>query len=144
MSIPAPPRPATPKAKDAFFQEMLAASKVRRHRKSSTQRMIDGETGPPMTGVLNYPFSTSQRLYLSDFRAMASSTVTHPFVTTTVASAGSIPFNILSGSAFDDDKIAGCPNWRSETTREYVPRSIAQARATLPTGVRSECVQFLS
>ena len=138
-NTPAPPRPATPQA----IQHFLDAAKRRRHHKSVTNRMIDGDTGPPMVGVIHYPYSTSQRLYLSDFRAMAAGTVTHPFVKTTVAGASSIPFDVLSGSAFDDDKVNGAKLWQSESFREFVPRSITASKTILATGVRSECVQFL-
>ena len=94
-------------------------------------------------GVIKYPYSTAQKLYLNDFRAISAGQVTHPYVNTTTAGAGSIPFNILSGSNFDDDKVNGAKNWHSESFREFVPMSLTASAKVQGTGVRSECVQFL-
>ena len=97
-----------------------------------------------MMGVVKYPYSQTQRLYLDDFRAMVSSTISHPFVTTALAGSGSVPFNLLSGSNFDDDKLGGTRSkWISEQERSYTWKDFYVAKKALGVGVRSECVQFL-
>ncbi len=107
------------------------------------QRTIDGEFGPVMTGVVHYPSSQSQRLYMSDFRSICAGTITHPFVTTTLAGAGSLPHNILSGSNYDDDKVNKNANWVSEQQREFTRPSLTASAKVTPVGVRAECMQFL-
>ena len=73
---------------------------------------------------------------------MASNTITHPFVLSTVAGHGSIPHNILGGSNFDDDKLGGIKaKWVTETERAFDKKPMHTK--VLATGVRSECVQFL-
>ena len=53
--------------------------------------------------------------------------------------------HLLAGSNFDDDRMGGIEKkWRSEYRREYLQKSIIEAKSTLATGVRSECVQFLA
>ena len=114
-----------------------------------TKEMIYGCSldypGPPMDGVIAYPYTTSQKLYRDDFETMIAAVITHPFCRTTVANASSLPHDILAGSAFDDGRAGGISKlWTSEATREFVPRSYIASKAAKPTGVRSECVQFLS
>ena len=60
--------------------------------------MIDGDLGPPMTGVTTYPYSRAQTPYLSDFRAVVAGSLTHPFMATTAFNAASSPHDILSGA----------------------------------------------
>ena len=114
-------------------------------RKSLAQKNIDGEYGPEMIGVTTYPYSRSQRQYLTDFRVLVAGTITHPFMATTGFNVGSVPHDLLAGSNFDDDRMGGIEKkWRSEYRREYLQKSIIEAKSTLATGVRSECVQFLA
>ena len=40
------------------------------------QKLIDGDTGPPMIGVSTYPYSVAQKLYKDDFEQMVASTIT--------------------------------------------------------------------
>jgi len=113
------------------------------HGKSLTQKTIDGEYGPAMTGVTSYPYSRNQLLYLTDFRVLVANTITHPFMATTGFNTSSTPHDLLAGSAFDDDRMGGIARkWRSETKRQY---SVTDARGriveskTRPScGVRSE------
>ena len=140
--IPTPPRPQTPQAIEAFIAERAPKPTFNFARKSAMQRSIDGELGPKMTGVIHYPYSTSQRIYLSDFRAMVAGSVTHPYATTALHGSGSIPHNILSGSNFDDDRVCGNPLWHSEQERAYPRKSLIYSKTLLATGVRSECTQF--
>ena len=83
--------------------------------------MINGDLGdPPMVGVLYYPFNNNQKLYIDDFRAQATNTVTHPYVNSTTAGYGSSPHNLLSGSAFDDDKCGGMKAKWTMSSRNHV------------------------
>ncbi len=106
---------------------------------SKAQRTIDGQFGPVQTGVVRYPYSTPERLYKSDFRAIVSNRLTHPYCLTAKAGAGSIPFNILSGSNYDDDKVNAAANWVSEQERSYTVKSLTIGKSIEPTGVRTEC-----
>lgn len=136
--VPALARPATPEDIRKFVTES-------RYGRSVSQRTIDGELGPaPMTGVIHYPYSQSQKLYLSDFRAMVSNTITHPFVKSCVAGFGSVPHHLLAGSNFDDAGLGGVKKtWVTETERSFTPQSLVATKSIKATGVRSECVQFL-
>ena len=139
-----PSTPPTSENVSGFIDRILAGPDPRGYMEP-VQRQIIGDIGPaPMIGVIKYPYSTSQKIYLDDFRAMASNTITHPFVLSTVAGHGSIPHNILGGSNFDDDKLGGIKaKWVTETERSYVPMDLVTGTKILATGVRSECVQFL-
>ena len=106
---------------------------------SKAQRTIDGQYGPEQLGVVRYPYSTSERLYKNDFRAIVSNRLTHPYCLTCKKGAGSIPFNILSGSNFDDDKVNAAANWISEQERSYVLKSLTAGKSIEPTGIRTEC-----
>ena len=66
--------------------------------KSAMQAAIDGETGPPMTGVTTYPYARYQTPYMNDFRALIANTVTHPFMATTAFNAASCPHDVLRGA----------------------------------------------
>jgi len=131
-------------ATERFFDEMYA-----RHKsdgsKTITQRMIDGELGPcaPMDGVKRYPYTAGMRLYQEEFSALVCSTITHPYVTTSVNNSESIPFDVLSGMAYDDATLSGLKTWVSESERSFVPKDLKAAKNANGVGVRSECVQFL-
>ena len=112
--------------------------------KSASQKMIDGDLGPPMVGVTTYPYTRSQREYLEDFQSLVASTITHPYMATTAFNRSSCPHDILYGSNFDDDRLGGMKKkWTSESRRAYVEKSIVASKKALGSGVRSECVQFL-
>ena len=84
---------------------------------SMAKRLIYGDLGPPMVGVINYPYTASMRLYHDDFECMVMSTVDHPFTTTTVANAPSIPHHPLSGMNFDDASLGGVKKtWVTEVS----------------------------
>jgi hypothetical protein len=140
-----PSVPPTPENINSYIEEKERRRKLFEsdRGRSRLQRTIDGEFGPPMTGVLHYPFSQAQRLYLEDFRSVVAGTITHPFVTTTRPGAGSLPHNILSGSNYDDDKVNKNANWVSEQQREYVSKDLTAAAKINAVGVRAECIQFL-
>lgn len=108
--------------------------------------MINGELGPcaPMEGVKRYPYTAGMRIYQDEFEAMVTSTITHPYVTTAVNNSESIPFDMLSGMAYDDARLSGFKVWTTETQRSYVPRSIHASKNAKAVGIRSECVQFIS
>ena len=109
--------------------------------KAYVQKLIDGENGPaPMIGVIKYPFSTGQKVYIQDFRAMVSRDITHPFITSAVPGSGSMPHNLLSGHNFDDNQSNLLV---SEQMREYGKKDLVAHKSVMATGVRSECVQFL-
>lgn len=112
--------------------------------KSKTDQMIDGDIGPKMDGVLTYPYTRSQQLYLEDFRALVASSIDHPFMTTTGFNSASVPHDLLSGSNYDDDRMGGIhKKWCSEYRREFLKKSIIESRQAGSSGVRSELVQFL-
>ena len=112
--------------------------------KSKTDQMIDGDIGPKMGGVLTYPYTRSQRLYLGDFRALVATSIDHPFMTTTGFNSASVPHDLLSGSNYDDDRMGGIQKkWCSEYRREFLKKSIIESRKAGSSGVRSELVQFL-
>ena len=97
-----------------------------------------------MAGVIHYPYSSFQRLYRDDFESMVMSSITHPFCATAKANASSCSHNLLTGSAFDDGRINHLKSWVSEQERSFVRQSLVSSKAMIPTGVRRECVQFLS
>ena len=127
---------------DAFFDDLVTKHKANKQR-SITHRVIDGELGEctPMEGVRKYPYSTSMRLYKEDFSALVCSTITHPYVTTSVNNSRSCPFDILSGMNYDDARLSGLKTWISEQQIAYVPKDIKWAKNSGAVGVRSECVQ---
>ena len=73
--------------------------------KSLMDQKIDGDYGPKMTGVISYPYSHSQKLYMQDFRALVAGSIDHPYVVSTGFNTASIPYDLLSGSNFDDDRM---------------------------------------
>ena len=73
--------------------------------KSLMDQKIDGDYGPKMTGVISYPYSRSQKLYMDDFRALVAGSIDHPYVVSTGFNTASIPYDLLSGSNFDDDRM---------------------------------------
>jgi len=142
-------RPRTPKetrqAIDSFFADLQ-----QKHRQNSykniTERVIDGELGPcaPMMGVRRYPYTNSMRLYQEEFSAMVCSTITHPFVTTSVNNAQSVPFDMLSGMAYDDARMSGLKTWHSEAEMSYQKKDLNASKNAFGVGLRSECVQFIN
>jgi len=74
----------------------------------------------PMGGVLTYPYKVNERLYHEDFAGIVASRITHPFLTT-ACHEGSLPFNILSNSAYDEGVIAGGngARWRTEQASQF-------------------------
>jgi len=131
-------------ALDSFF-ERLQTNHRADNRKTITQRVIDGELGPcaPMMGVKRYPYTQTMRLYEEEFSAMVCSTITHPFVTTSVNNSQSIPFDMLSGMAYDDARLSGLKTWHSEAELAYQPKDIKASKNAPGVGLRSECVQFI-
>ena len=133
-----PPLAPTLAAIDAWYQQQSDRKKM--------QMNISGEFGPAaMTGVQSYPYTPSQRLYRKDFQALVAGTIDHPYLTT-ASSVGSTPFNIMTGSGYDGERLQGsrAQKWNSEASAQFVPRSYAAAKATSTFGIRSEQVQFVS
>ena len=93
-------------------------------------------SGPPMAGVISYPYKVNERLYHDDFSAVVASRITHPFLKTT-APTGSLPFNILSGSNYSEEAAAGPahPRWNTEQTSQYYAKSPNRKAGA---GVRTE------
>jgi hypothetical protein len=127
----------------------VASRSSQRTEKSLMDTMIDGDKGPKMSGVLTYPYSRSQRLYLDDFRCLVASSIDHPYMATTGFNVSSVPHDLLRGSNFDDAKLGGVEKtWRSECRRAYPVinpawRNIVAAKTADSSGVRSEQFQFL-
>lgn len=138
-------RVPTPQQLDAFIE---ANDKPRARPRSAydtvAKRHIYGELGPAMDGVINYPYSAMQRLYRDDFESTVMASITHPYCKTAKANASSLPHDILSGSNFDDGRISNLASWKSEAGRQYVPKDFRVGKSTIATGVRSECVRFIS
>jgi len=111
--------------------------------KSEIQKIIDGVTGPPMTGVATYPFSANERHYKEDFRALVASQVTHPFMAITSFNVPSVPHHLLRGSAFDDGKLCKHKEWSSEYKRAYPQKSATVAFKMRANGLRSEEMMFV-
>jgi len=130
--------PADSPKKKTMMEEIIAQP-IDFNYKSRQQRVIDGEFGTTQMGVVRYPYAPLQKLYKSDFRAIVSHTLTHPYCNTAVPGAGSLPFNILSGSNFDDDKVNAAANWVSEQERMFVRKSLLAGKSIEPTGIRTEC-----
>jgi len=78
----------------------------------------------PMAGVTTYPYKVNERLYHEDFAGVVASRITHPFLTTAVHE-GSLPFNILSNSAYDEGVIAGAngSRWHTEQASQYYAKT---------------------
>ena len=96
-------------------------------------KYIRGELGPaPMTGVMTFPYTVSQRLYHQDFSAIAAATIQHPFMAT-AKPIGSTPHNLLTGSAFSDSSA-----FTSEAQHEYGYKSYTLTRQMQASGVRVE------
>ena len=137
MDIPTK-KPPTPAEINKFLERYDHYPET---NKSHIQKLINGEKGPaPMIGVIKYPYSTFQRVYGEDFRAMVSRDITHPFINSAMPGAGSMPHNLLSGHNFDDNQSNLLI---SESMREYTKKDLVAHKNTLATGVRSECTQFL-
>ena len=115
----------------------------RKSTKTDLQKAIDGDSGPPMTGVTTYPFSRAQRHYLEDFRSMVATSITHPSTVTTKGSQGSVPHNLVSGSNFDEDTVSSGNKFKSEYKRSYLPKSAVEAYRLRANGLRSEEMMFV-
>ena len=117
-------------------------------KKSVTDQMIDGDTGPPMVGVTTYPYLRAHRYYMEDFRALVASSIDHPYMATTGFNVGSCPHGLLSGMNYDDDRmqvIAGRNGkWHSESKLSYPSKSYVEAKNMLASGVRGEQIRFIN
>lgn len=133
----APPTRATRRPQSAAAR--LPSVKV----KTPIQAAIDGETGPPMTGVTTYPYARFQTPYINDFRAVIANTVTHPFMATTAFNAASSPHDLLSGTAFDEGKLGREVKWKTEYKRAFIEKSYVQAVRAHANGLRSEEMMFV-
>ena len=93
-------------------------------------------SGPPMAGVMTYPYKVNERLYYEDFSAVVAGRITHPFLTT-AKPGGSLPFNILSGSNYSEEAAAGPahPRWRTEQSTQYYAKTPNRKAGT---GARTE------
>jgi len=122
----APTRQATPAAsRQASNSRISSAQPSYRSslEKTELQKKIDGDTGPAMIGVSTYPYSRSQSSYREDFEMLVASTITHPYISTSVCGAASSPHNLLTGSNF----ALTYNYWDSEYKRTYKPKSYTQA-----------------
>jgi len=137
-------RPMVPPTRAGVRRPQSAAARLPSvNTKSTMQAAIDGETGPPMTGVTTYPYARFQTPYLDDFRAVIANTVTHPFMATTSNNAASSPHDLLSGTAFDEGKLGREQKWKTEYKRSYVEKSYVASVSARPNGLRSEEMMFV-
>ena len=133
-----PPQKPNAASLDALFRSFSDRDRL--------QLSIDGIIGgAAMTGVQNYPYNPSQRLYHEDFSALVAGTITHPYLCTT-KSSGSTPYDLMSGSSYDADRIRGwaAPKWRTEQETAYQPKNHIAAKEMLSSGIRGEQMRFMS
>ena len=85
---------------------------------------LDSANIAPMGGVTSYPYKVNERLYFDDFVGVVASRVSHPFLTT-AKHEGSLPFNVLSGSNYDEGIVAGSehPRWRTEQSSQFYAKT---------------------
>ena len=111
------------------------------------QMSIDGTVGgAAQLGVQNYPYKITERLYHEDFSALVAGTITHPYLCTTKMSAGSTPYDLMTGSSYDADRLSGwaAPRWRSEMETAYTPKDFVLAKEMPASGIRGEQIRFVS
>ena len=121
------------------------------HKKTPLQRAIDGDVGPPMLGISGMAISTLERIYREEFEGVLANACDHPYVSTTAWNQGSIPHNLVTGSAlsphfFSSTGPGGRSSWASEYTVSFYKRSRSdQLRANDPlkaVGIRAEQMRF--
>lgn len=117
--------PATPNAINKFFSEQA------KHVVPTKQRMghlingtLDSANIAPMEGVKSYPYKVNEKLYYDDFAGIVASRCSHPFLTTS-KHEGSLPFNVLTGSNYDEGIVAGSdhPRWKTEASSQFYAKS---------------------
>jgi len=97
------------------------------------EAFISGVSGAaPMDGVLSYPYTVPQRIYLRDSGALVASTIQHPYMAT-AKPCGSTPHNLLSGMSYSDT-----PSCLTVTEASYGAPSILASRSQLASGIRVE------
>ena len=111
--------------------------------KTPLQKLIDGDTGPPMIGVSTYPYSVAQKLYKDDFEQMVASTITHPYIAGTSFNVNSAPHDLLEGSALKNVDRGNIHKWVSTYKRDYVPKDVKEAFNAKAVGLRSEQAVFV-
>jgi len=106
---------------------------------TSLQKAIYGHTGPPMSGVTTYPHGRSQKLYEEEFEQLVAATLTHPFTSITAFNCGSVPHNLITGTAFAERR----GHWfNSEYARSYQKKSYVESFNMKANGLR--CEEFMS
>lgn len=109
-----------------FDERQSAAPQVRTkdRMKHLIAGTLDSSNICPMGGVTTYPYKQSEMLYREDFQGIIASRITHPFLTTAVH-GGSLPFNVLSGSNYDEGIVAGGnhPRWITESASQFYAMS---------------------
>eukprot|EP00965_Chrysotila_dentata_P203363 6181663-Pleurochrysis_carterae.AAC.1 len=95
------------------FQSCLQQSESR----NELYKMIHGEHGPPMTGVMTHRYTRTQSLYRDDFEQLVSRMSDHPYINITAHSnqIDSSPHNLLTGTAY----CASAP-LQTESGRSYI------------------------
>ena len=111
--------------------------------KTPLQKLIDGDTGPPMIGVSTYPYSVAQKLYKDDFEQMVASSITHPYIAGTSFNVNSAPHDLLEGSALKNVDRGNIHKWVSTYKRDYVPKDVKEAFNAKAVGLRSEQAVFV-
>jgi len=128
-------------------------------QKTQLQKAIDGDTGPPMLGISGMAVTTIEKIYREEFEGVMAASCDHPYVSTTAWNRGSVPHNLLTGSALSPNFFSMKPPpgtrgrdqwqpvWASEYNIRYYPRSSKEQRVAndplLAVGVRSEQMRYL-
>lgn len=92
-----------------------------------------------MSGVTTYPHSRLHAMYKEEFEQLVAASLTHPFTSITAFNCGSVPHNLITGTAFSEKRGHG---FNSEYSRSYMKKSYVQSFNTKANGLRLE--EFMS
>ncbi|KAL3900064.1 MAG: hypothetical protein SGPRY_012526, partial [Prymnesium sp.] len=137
-----PSRPVVPPKRPQSAQARLPSV----GHKTALQAAIDGDTGPPMTGVTTYPYSRLEAPYINDFRAVVANTRCAQLPQSREAptlECSAQALRMRAGSNFDEGKLAGITRWKTECARAFVAKSYEQAVRAHANGLRSEEMMFV-
>jgi len=96
-----------------------------------------------MMGVTTYAFSRPQKSYLGDFEEVVAASLTHPYTSITSFNVGSVPHNLITGTAYPESMKKGNEASTSEYKRSYNKQSYIESFNTRSNGLRSEEFAFV-
>ena len=123
-------------AVNKFFETRTEAVPTKYAMRAMINGTLDSANIAPMGGVTTYPYKINEKLYHEDFQGVVASRLTHPFLTT-ACHEGSLPFNVLTGSNYDEGIVAGGdhPRWKTESASQYYSKT---PNRNAGAGVRTE------